>query len=112
MKEKEIVYISAPYTKGDVAQNVKRVLDAADKLLEMGYIPFVPHLTHFWHIVSPKPWEVWLEIDSRFLPFCHKLLRLDGDSEGADREVIQARDLGIPIYYSLEEVPLPHQDAL
>lgn len=44
MKEKEIVYISAPYTKGDVAQNVKRVLDVADKLLEMGYIPFVCRL--------------------------------------------------------------------
>jgi len=101
---KEIVYISAPYTLGDVAINVKRVLDTADRLLEMGYVPFIPYLTHFWHIVSPKPWEVWLEIDLRFLPLCDKVLRLDGTSKGSDREVTEAKKLGMPIYYSIEEL--------
>ena len=101
---KEIVYISAPYTKGDVAINVKRVIDVADKLLELGYIPFVPHLTHFWHIISPKPYKVWVEIDEAFIPFCSKMLRLDGESNGADNEVELAKKLGIPVYYSIKEL--------
>ena len=53
------VYIAAPYTKGDVGANVKRVIDCADELCKLGYIPFVPHLTHFWHIISPKPVDFW-----------------------------------------------------
>ena len=99
------VYISAPYTKGDVAQNVKRAIDIADALLLKGHYPYVPHLTHFWHFASPHSWGTWLEIDLAFLPCCDAVLRLDGESKGADAEVEAAAKLKIPIYYSLEEVP-------
>ena len=104
MKSKEIIYLSAPYTKGDVAINVYRVIKCADKLLDMGYIPFIPHLTHFWHIVSPKSWDTWLEIDKAMIPRCDAVLRLDGDSLGADVEVELAKELSIPVFYSLESL--------
>jgi len=107
-----LIYIASPYSLGDIAVNVRNSLMVADEVLKKGHIPFCPCLTHFWHFLSPKPWEVWLEIDSAILERCDALLRLDGDSEGADREVGQARYLGIPIYYSLEEVPLAIPDAL
>lgn len=97
MIRKKLVYISAPYTTGDVAVNVRTVISVADDLVKAGYLPFVPHLTHFWHIISPKPKEFWLELDLACLPFCDIVLRLPGISEGADREVQEAKLLGIPV---------------
>lgn len=98
------IYIAGPYTKGDVAQNVKRAIDAGDKLLEMGHAPFVPHLTHFWHFVSPKPYETWLKLDREWIPFCDAILRLPGESAGADNEVAYGKALGKKIYYSIEGI--------
>jgi len=100
-----IVYIAAPYTKGDVAQNINRVIKVADELVTKGYIPYLPHLTHFWHLVSPKPYGFWIEYDTRFLLKCDCVLRLEGESWGADKEVTIARKLGIPVYFSIEEMP-------
>ncbi len=101
---KQIIYISAPYSKGDVARNVNKVIHIANQLLDMGYIPFVPHLTHFWHIITPRPYDDWMQIDLAYLGRCDALLRLDGESNGADLEVEVAKRCGMPIYYSLEEV--------
>ena len=98
------IYLSAPYTNGDVAKNVNRVLKVADELLELGFDVYIPHLTHFWHIVSPKPYETWLKLDLAFLTDCDYVLRLDGKSDGADKEVAYALSLGIPVYYSIEEL--------
>lgn len=99
------VYIAAPYTLGDVAKNVNRVIKVADELVKAGYIPYIPHLTHFWHLVSPKEYDFWLEYDHSFIDhWAQILLRLDGDSDGADGEARRARELGLPVYYSLGEL--------
>lgn len=98
------VYIAGPYTKGDVGQNVKTAIDCADELCKLGYTPFIPHLAHFWHLISPKPVEFWCEYDLLWLDYCDALLRLPGESAGADKEVEVACKWGIPVYYSLEEL--------
>ena len=100
-----LIYLAAPYTKGDVAQNVHNVIKVADMLLEMGHIPFVPHLTHFWHCVSPKPWDVWLKIDKEVLRRCDAVLRVTGDSKGADLEVEYAKEIKLPVYYNIYDLP-------
>ncbi len=41
----------------------------------------------------------------RLLAHCDAVLRLKGDSSGAERMVAVARGLGLPIYCSLEEIP-------
>ena len=105
--QKQVVYISGPYTKGDVSQNVRNACYAANEVLRIGHIPFVPHLTHLWHLITPKPYEEWLEIDFALIPKMDAMLRLPGESKGADREVELARSLGIPVYYSIREI----QDA-
>ena len=99
-----LVYIAAPYTKGDIGINLHRVFDVADQIIDMGHTPIIPHLTHLWHIVSPKPWEFWLKYDEAFLDISDAVLRLNGDSIGADMEVKRARELCIPVYYSVEEL--------
>jgi hypothetical protein len=98
------VYIAAPYTLGDVGENLQRVFSAADILLGNGYIPYVPHCAHLWHLISPKSKKVWLQYDLNFLEtWADCVLRLDGESEGADSEVEHARELGLPVFYSVKD---------
>jgi hypothetical protein len=100
------IYIASAYTKGDVAQNVKRVIDVADKLVKMGHIPYVPHLTHFWHIISPKKISFWYNYDLSFLEYwAEAVLRIPNDSDGADNEVKVAKYLNMPVYYSVDSIP-------
>ena len=96
------VYVAGPYTKGDVALNVRRAIEAADCLLKAGHQPFLPHLTHFWHLVCPGPYEQWMALDLAWLSVCHALVRLPGESSGADREVAEAIKLGTPVFSGVE----------
>lgn len=98
------VYIACPYTKGDIAQNVHNAIKVADMIAEMGHIPYVPVLAHFWHLVSPHPWEFWMKIDEEFLKVCDCVFRMDGESTGADREVELARLSSKPIFYNLGDL--------
>ena len=100
-----IIYIAAPYSNGDVAWNVNIAIQFADALIEKGHTPYIPHLTHFWHLISPKLKEFWLEYDLQFLPICDALYRGLGYSKGADGEVERAKKLGIPVYYRMEDIP-------
>jgi len=98
------IYIAGPYTTGDVAVNVHDAYQAANCLADMGFAPFIPHATHFWHMMYPHPYKFWLALDNEFLPFCNAVLRLPGKSNGADKEVELARKLGLPVFTKIEEV--------
>lgn len=99
------VYIASAYSNGDVALNVRKVIEAADRLVELGHTPYIPHLTHFWHLISPKEYEFWLNYDDSFLEhWAECVLRLDNESKGADKEVVKALRLRIPVYWSLTEL--------
>lgn len=98
------IYIAGPYTKGDVAVNVKNALDAANRLADLGFAPFVPHLNHFWHMIHPREYEFWTKLDLEFLPVCNGLLRLPGESAGADEEVRIAREQGIQVFTAIDDV--------
>src|SRR4051812_18389908 len=81
------IYIAGPYSTGDMAVNVRTAYEVANRLADLGFAPFVPHATHFWHMLFPRPYEFWLDLDNQFLPCCEGLLRLPGISSGADKEV-------------------------
>ena len=98
------VYIASPYTLGDVAVNVKNQIDTADKLIEFGFAPFVPLYSHFQHMAHPQPYQIWTKLDLEWVEVCDILLRLPGESSGADNEVEFAKQLGIPIAYSIEDI--------
>jgi len=93
-----IVYISGPYTKGDVAANVQHVMWAGLTILDYGHTPLVPHLSHFLHLLSQRPGDRWIEMDLALVRVSDALIRL-----GADREVEAAREQGIPIYYGVRD---------
>ena len=97
------VYIAGPYTKGDVVVNTRTAILAGQAVLARGHTPFVPHLTHFWHFLVPGEYEQWLALDLGWLEVSEALIRLPGESSGADREVERAHALGIPVFYNVHD---------
>ena len=111
-----IVYVAGPISKGSMHHNIRRALDMARKLWNKGYLPFVPQLSFFWHIIYPiddgegyvkadGSLNFWMDYDFQMIRNCQALFRLDGESVGADMEIEFAHKLGIPVWTYLADVP-------
>lgn len=98
-KRPMLVYIAGPYTKPDPVQNTHHMIRVADALLDLGVVPVVPHLTMFWHLLCPRPYEQWLEYDLHVMARCDAVLRVPGLSSGADGEVQEAKRNGQPVIH-------------
>lgn len=98
------VYIAGPYTRPDPRVNTHNAIHVANTLMEFGFVPFVPHLSHFWHTISPKSYTDWMEYDLHWVAACQALLRMPGKSDGADVEVEHAKSLGIPVFDTFEQL--------
>lgn len=95
-----LVYLAGPYTRPDPVLNTHETIRFASKLLDEGLVtPFVPHLTLLWHLVSPREVDFWYDYDLAVLARCDALLRIEGESTGADKEVAFAVERGIPVFY-------------
>ena len=97
------VYIAAPYSS-DPERNTQEAIEVMHELMDSGFAPFCPHLSHYAHSQRERLYEDWLELDDEFLAKCDVLLRLPGESPGADREVALAESLGIPVVYSVRDL--------
>jgi hypothetical protein len=91
------VYIAGPYTKPDPVTNTAEAIKLGDDLVDLGFIPYIPHLTHFWHLIRSRPYQDWLDIDNEWISACDVLYRMHGESKGADKEVALAKSLDIPV---------------
>ncbi len=114
-----LVYVAGPITAGDLAHNVNQGTLATMHLTAAGYAPLCP----MWSVFSSfpalphsagcialgqasgnVPYEDVLDVDLNLIRQCAYLVRLPGDSPGADREVDFARKHGVPVYYGVEEL--------
>jgi nucleoside 2-deoxyribosyltransferase len=98
------VYIASPYSTGDQLENVNRSFDAYIELVKLGFFPYAPLHAHFIHERHPLPYEKWMMIDEYWLAKCDCVLRLEGDSRGADQECVYADALGKKVFYTIEEL--------
>ncbi len=98
------VYIAGPYTKPDPCINTKKAIVIADMLLELGFVPFIPHLSHFWHTISPKEYDKWIEYDLEWLKCCDVMFVIEGDSEGVKIEERECSLRGIPKFNSFSHL--------
>ena len=93
------VYISGPITKGDRNQNFYQAAIAEAELMRGGYAPFNPMRS----MIMPHAWDedlthaVWLNTCYPWVAASDAVLRLPGESVGADAEVELAESLGIPV---------------
>lgn len=92
------MYIAGPYSNPDPVENMHRAIKIADRLLDV-CVPLIPHLSGTWHMVSPKPYDVWLDLDLSLMEKCDAVYRYPGVSSGADGEVEHATKVGMPVFY-------------
>ena len=104
LRNKVKVYIASPYTKGDVAVNVKNQMDCSNTLMDLGFVPFTPLYSHFQHMAHPRPYTEWIEYDKTWVLACDALYRIPSEIEstGADNEVELAHDYGIPVFHDID----------
>lgn len=100
----KLIYIASPYTKGDPADNTAIQMEAAHAIMDLGHCPIAPLLSHFLHIHRRRPYQDWINMDLAMIPKMDVILRLEGESSGADGEVAAAERLGIPICFGWGEL--------
>lgn len=104
MTRRTRVYVAGPLSTGDRRANVQKAMDVGRELIQAGFAPLVPHLTDFLDPTDALGWETWIDVDLVWVAVSDALLRLPGDSRGADREVAHAESLGIPVYHSIDDL--------
>lgn len=104
MKKIVKVYIASPYTEGDAAQNVRLQINFANKLMNEGFYPYTPLLSHFHHMIYERTYDDWMDHCMVWVDSCDCLLRVGGNSKGAEKEIEHAKDIGIPIFYNLNDL--------
>ena len=103
-KKKLKVYVAGPYSEGDTMDHIRKAMAVGMELLSVHFTPFIPHLSGFWHLVHPLPYDEWLKYDMEWLIECDCVLRLDGHSPGADKETRFAIKHNIPVFHSIAQI--------
>ena len=79
-------------------------MGAARALIEAGFAPFCPHLTYHVDPGEEIPHSTWMEIELPWVACSDAVLRLPGESVGAEIEVTHAERLGVPVFRSIAEL--------
>lgn len=106
------VFVSGPYsadTDEGVKQNVLRICEAIEKLVKNGFNPCLLILGHY--APFKLGYEEWMSLALDEVKTTDILLRIDGKSSGADREVALATSLGKKIYYNLDQLLKEEADS-
>ena len=98
------VYITGPYTLGDPVENIQAMVYLAERVKDNGYMPIVPLLNHLWHLVSPHTREFFTEMRMGLLERCDAIYRMDGESKGADAEVLRMQEMEKPVFHSMRQL--------
>jgi hypothetical protein len=115
-----LVLISGPYlsgTNGDpqkVAHNRERLESFALPIYERGHLPMVGEwmALPIIHAAGGRSagdavFQAYqYPVAHRLLECCDAVLRIPGESRGADLDVGRARQLGLPVYTDVNELPL------
>ncbi|MEU9047417.1 MULTISPECIES: DUF4406 domain-containing protein [unclassified Kitasatospora] len=113
-----LILIAGPYrsgTDGDpqaMAANLARLEAAAWPVFAAGHVPMIgewvalPVLRSAGAgLTDPLADQVLYPTAERLLAHCDAVLRLPGDSTGADQDVAIARRRGLPVYHDVNDIP-------
>ena len=117
--EPKLILIAGPYRSGTdddpalLDRNLRRLEQAAWPLFRKGHVPMIgewvalPVLSSAGAdgLADPLAEQVMYPTAHRLLQHCDGVLRLQGESRGADQDVAIARERGIPVYSSVDEIP-------
>ena len=115
------IYIAGPISKGDLASNIQRASDTFEVLALAGFAPVCPHWSCFsgpvkvtqtggavYAVAGAQPNRLthadWLAVHLEYVRRSDAVLRLAGESTGADMEVAEAQRVGMPVFHSVESL--------
>ena len=113
------ILVAGPYRSGTnddpvlMQQNLDRLNTYALALFRIGHIPLIGEwlaLPLLKAAGSQKPGdalyqEISYPVAHRLLTRCDAVLRIEGASTGADKDIKVAEGLGLRIFYKLEDIP-------
>jgi len=114
-----MILIAGPYRGGTgddpekMAANLRRLEEVSWPLFAAGHIPMIGEWVALpvWrsaggsHVGDARWNDVQYPTAARLIERCDAVLRLPGESTGADNDVRLARARGIPVYLRVEDVP-------
>jgi hypothetical protein len=100
---KPLIYVAGPYSADPIAGTRDAVRAAATLNRSGAVFALCPHTSLLADLVEPMPYDHWIALDLELVERCDAVLRVPGESPGADREVELARSLGMPVFTSAED---------
>ncbi|WP_329229271.1 DUF4406 domain-containing protein [Streptomyces sp. NBC_01460] len=113
-----LILIAGPYRSGTdgnpqaMADNLARLEAAAWPVFAAGHLPVIGEWIALPVLHSagagptdPLADQVLYPTAQRLLTHCDAVLRLPGESAGADQDVATARRLGLPVYDDVAQIP-------
>lgn len=94
-----MVFISGPITS-QALSCVRDSLPVYKFLLDNGAVPVGLQFAIIAEMVDPLSYEEWMDYAYGLIDHCDLLVRLPGESSGADREVDYASKRGLPVIYT------------
>jgi hypothetical protein len=114
-----MILIAGPYRSGTnndpklIQKNMDNLESMALPIFRKGHVPMIGEWVANPLIELAGSKEVGDDIFNeiqyptahRLLTKCDALLRIKGESKGADQDVVIAKELGLKIYFDLNEIP-------
>jgi hypothetical protein len=119
------ILIAGPYRSGTdddparIAKNLQYLESVALRLYLAGHIPLIGEWVALpiireaggKHVGDAVHQEFLYPVASRLIERCDAVLRVPGESRGADEDVRLALARRIPVYFRLEDVPIVAETA-
>jgi hypothetical protein len=114
-----LILIAGPYRSGTgddpalMARNLEKLEEAAWPIFRAGHVPMIGEWVALpvlrsagaGGVTDPLAEQVMYPTAERLLAHCDAVLRLPGESTGADQDVAIARERGLPVYSDVREIP-------
>jgi hypothetical protein len=115
-----MILIAGPYRSGTgddpakMAENLRRLEQASWPIFAAGHVPMIGEWVALpiWQVAGGQSVgdalydQILHPTAGRLIERCDAILRLPGDSKGADNDVKLAYERGIPVYYGIDEIPV------
>jgi hypothetical protein len=119
MSKPLLILVAGPYRSGTgddptkLAANLARLEEAAWPVFRAGHVPMIGEWVALpvlrgaggRTVGDPVAAGIMYPTAERLLAHCDAVLRLPGESTGADQDVVIARERGLPVYYRVEDIP-------
>lgn len=95
------IYIAGPFS-GDEVGNTHTAIVVFHGLMDLGFMPYLPHLFLHAHAVRPRSYDDWMRIDEFWLDRCARMFFI-GPSPGALKERARSESHGKRTLTTMDE---------